>query len=131
MIRVGGINMIYRQLGKQGLRVSEIALGSWMTDVSDAEKQELAAQSIQQAYENGVNFFDCGDAYSVGAAERFFGKTLKQFPRKKKPVISSKVFFPTGKGTNDRGLSRKHIFESIDKSLKNLQAENDEWVTRH
>lgn len=52
--------MIYRQLGKRGLRVSEIALGNWMTDVSDAEKQELAAQSIQQAYENGVNFFDCG-----------------------------------------------------------------------
>lgn len=114
--------MIYRQLGKQGLRVSEIALGSWMTDVSDANKQALAAQSIEAAYAQGVNFFDCADAYSGGAAERFLGKTLKQFPRHEL-VISSKVFFPTGEGTNDRGLSRKHIFESIDRSLKNLQTD--------
>lgn len=114
--------MKYRQLGKQGLRVSELALGSWMTDVSNADKQALAASSIQLAYENGINFFDCADAYSGGAAERFLGKTLKQFPRKE-IVLSSKVYFPTGSGVNDRGLSRKHIMESVDQSLTNLQTD--------
>lgn len=114
--------MKYRHLGKQGLRVSEIALGSWMTDVSDTGKQALAAQSIKLVYEKGVNFFDCADAYSGGAAERFLGKTLKQFPRHEL-ILSSKVFFPVGEGTNDRGLSRKHISESIDRSLTNMQTE--------
>ncbi|ODP94019.1 aldo/keto reductase family protein [Levilactobacillus brevis] len=114
--------MKYRHLGKQGLRVSELALGSWMTDVSADDKQDLAAQSIQLAYEKGINFFDCADAYSDGAAERFLGKTLAQFPRKEL-VLSSKVFFPTGAGVNDRGLSRKHITESINQSLKNLQTD--------
>lgn len=114
--------MKYRHLGKSGLRVSELALGSWMTDVSDTSKQDLAAQSIKLAYEKGINFFDCADAYSGGAAERFLGKTLKEFPRKEL-VLSSKVFFPTGDGINDRGLSRKHITESLDQSLTNMQTD--------
>ncbi|WP_283679417.1 aldo/keto reductase family protein [Lentilactobacillus sp. Marseille-Q4993] len=114
--------MKYRNLGKQGIKVSELALGSWMTDVSSDEKQQLASQSIEEAYRNGINFFDCADAYSGGAAERFLGKTLTQFPRKE-IVLSSKVYFATGDGINDRGLSRKHIMESIDQSLKNLQTD--------
>lgn len=114
--------MKYRHLGKSGLRVSELALGSWMTDVSDTSKQDLAAQSIKLAYEKGINFFDCADAYSGGAAERFLGKTLKELPRKEL-VLSSKVFFPTGDGVNDRGLSRKHITESLDQSLTNMQTD--------
>jgi len=77
---------------------------------------------VKLAYDSGVNFFDCADAYSGGAAERFLGKTLKQYPRKEL-VISSKVYFPTGEGVNDRGLSRKHIFESIDQTLKNMQTD--------
>lgn len=114
--------MKYRQLGQQGLRVSEIALGSWMTDVSDQAKQDLAAQTIRLAYANGVNYFDCADVYSRGAAERFLGNVIQEFPRKEL-VLSSKVFFPTDKGPNDRGLSRKHIMESIDNSLKNMQTD--------
>lgn len=114
--------MEYRHLGKQGLRVSALALGSWMTNLHGQEKQDLAAQSIKLAYENGINFFDCADAYSGGAAERFLGESLKQIPRKEL-VISSKVYFPTGEGANDRGLSRKHIMESIDTSLKNMQTD--------
>lgn len=94
--------MKYRHLGKQGLKVSELALGSWMTDVSDTAKQDLADQSIKLAYEHGINYFDCADAYSGGAAERFLGKALKEFPRQEL-VLSSKVFFPVGKGVNDRG----------------------------
>lgn len=114
--------MKYRRLGKSGLKVSEIALGSWMTDVSDEQHQTLAAESIRTAFENGVNFFDCADAYSGGAAERFLGQVLKTLPRKEL-IISSKVYFPTGDGVNDRGLSRKHIMTSIDQSLKNLQTD--------
>lgn len=114
--------MKYRRLGKSGLKVSEIALGSWMTDVSDDQHQTLAAESIRTAFENGVNFFDCADAYSGGAAERFLGQVLKTLSRKEL-IISSKVYFPTGDGVNDRGLSRKHIMTSIDQSLKNLQTD--------
>ncbi|KRL97576.1 aldo/keto reductase family protein [Levilactobacillus hammesii] len=114
--------MKYRQLGQSGLRVSELALGSWLTDVSDAAKQDLAAQSIKLAYDKGINYFDCADVYSRGAAERFLGKVLQQFPRKEL-VVSSKVFFPSDRGINDRGLSRKHITEAIDQSLTNLQTD--------
>ena len=74
---------------------------------------------MKLAYEKGVNFFDCADAYSGGAAERFFGKVLKDYPRNEL-VISSKVYFPTGAGVNDRGLSRKHIMENCERSLKNM-----------
>lgn len=114
--------MKYRRLGNSGLKVSEIALGSWMTDVSDLNKQKLAAESIHVAFQEGVNFFDCADGYSNGAAERFLGEVLKEYPRKEL-VLSSKVYFPTGSGPNDRGLSRKHIFESIEQSLKNMQTD--------
>lgn len=112
--------MKYRNVGKSGLKVSEIAVGSWMTDLAGSEKAAMAETTIRQAYEQGVNFFDCADAYSGGEAEKFLGRVLKDYPRSSY-VVSSKVFFPTGRGANDRGLSRKHIFENIDRTLKNMQ----------
>lgn len=112
--------MRYRNVGKSGLKVSEIAVGSWMTDLSDANKQSIAEEVIRKAYNEGVNFFDCADAYSGGEAERFLGRVLKDYARSTY-VVSSKVFFPTGRGANEWGLSRKHIFENIDRSLKNMQ----------
>lgn len=114
--------MKYRNLGSSGLKVSEIAIGSWMTQLDDSAKMETAEETLKLAHNNGINFFDCADAYSNGAAEKFLGKVLKQFPREDL-VMSSKVFFPVGKGPNDRGLSRKHIFGQINKSLKNLQTD--------
>lgn len=111
--------MKYRNMGKWGLRLSEIALGSWMTVLTSPEAMETAAKTVNLAFENGINFFDCADGYSGGEAERFLGSILKEYPRTSY-VVSSKVFFPTGPGVNDRGLSRKHIMESIDKSLKNM-----------
>lgn len=111
--------MKYRNMGKWGLRLSEIALGSWMTVLTSPEAMETAANTVKLAFENGINFFDCADGYSGGEAERFLGSILKEYPRTSY-VVSSKVFFPTGPGVNDRGLSRKHIMESIDKSLKNM-----------
>ena len=114
--------MQYRNVGKSGLKVSEVALGSWMTDLKGTAQEDVARQTVKLAFDNGVNFFDCADAYSGGAAERFLGETLKQYPRRE-VVISSKVYFGTGPGANDRGLSRKHIFESIDRTLKNMQTD--------
>ena len=111
--------MKYRNVGKAGIKVSEIALGSWMTDLKESSEEDVAKEVVKLAYENGINFFDCADAYSGGAAERFFGEVLKEFPRKDL-VISSKVYFPTGDGVNDRGLSRKHIMENCEQSLKNM-----------
>lgn len=112
--------MKYRSVGKSGLKVSEIAVGSWMTDLAGSEKTDIAEQTIRKAYDKGVNFFDCADGYSGGEAERFLGRILKDYPRGSY-VVSSKVFFPTGSGVNERGLSRKHIFENIDRTLKNMQ----------
>ncbi|MCI8308517.1 MAG: aldo/keto reductase [Lachnospiraceae bacterium] len=112
--------MKYRSVGNSGLKVSEIAVGSWMTDLAGSEKMKIAEETIRLAYENGVNFFDCADGYSGGQAEIFLGKILKSYPRSSY-VVSSKVFFPTGPDVNERGLSRKHIFENIDRSLKNMQ----------
>lgn len=111
--------MKYRNVGKSGLKVSEIALGSWMTNLQGSAQQDAAEETLRLAYDKGVNFFDCADAYSGGEAERFLGKILKDYPRSSY-VVSSKVFFPMGPGANDWGLSRKHITENIDRSLKNL-----------
>ena len=112
--------MKYRNVGKSGLKVSEISLGSWMTDLRGSDAARVAEETIRYAYDKGVNFFDCADAYSGGEAERFLGKVLKDYPRSKY-VVSSKVFFPTGRGVNEWGLSRKHITENIDRTLKNMQ----------
>lgn len=114
--------MKYRNLGKWGLKVSEVALGSWMTDLKGTAAEETAKETVKKAFELGVNFFDCADAYSGGKAEVFLGNLLKDYPHREY-VVSSKVFFPTGKGPNDRGLSRKHIIESLDRSLKNMQVD--------
>ncbi len=73
--------MKYRSVGKAGLKVSEIAVGSWMTDLGSNQKMETAAEIIRLAYEGGVNFFDCADAYSGGEAERFLGRLLKDYRR--------------------------------------------------
>lgn len=111
--------MKYRNVGKSGIKVSEIALGSWMTNLAGSAQQDIAEEILHLAYEKGVNFFDCADAYSGGEAERFLGRVLKKYPRSSY-VVSSKVFFPTGPSANDWGLSRKHIMENIDRSLRNL-----------
>lgn len=111
--------MKYRNVGKSGLKVSEIAMGSWMTDLQGSEKAAVAEETIRKAYNAGVNFFDCADAYSGGEAEKFLGRVLKDYSRSSY-VVSSKVFFPTGRGANEWGLSRKHIFENIDRTLKKM-----------
>jgi aryl-alcohol dehydrogenase (NADP+) len=79
---------------------------------------------IRRALELGINFFDTADMYSIGASEQVLGRALKDFgPGRDRVVVATKVFFPMSEDPNDRGLSRKHIFDSIDKSLKRLETD--------
>ncbi len=110
--------MEYRHLGKQGIRVSEICLGSWLT-YGAATDDSNASQCIERAYDLGVNLFDTANVYAGGKAEEVVGKTLCHYPRDSY-VLATKVYFPMGDGPNDRGLSRKHILEQCDASLKRL-----------
>jgi aryl-alcohol dehydrogenase-like predicted oxidoreductase len=110
--------MEYRRLGKAGVKVSEVALGSWLT-YGNATENETATQCVHRAYELGINFFDTANVYARGESEKVVGAALKQFPRDSY-VLATKVFFPMGDGPNDRGLSRKHIMEQCHLSLKRL-----------
>ncbi|WP_019533201.1 aldo/keto reductase family protein [Paenibacillus ginsengihumi] len=110
--------MKYRRLGRSGLKVSEISLGSWMTYGGYVD-DDRSVRSIEQAYELGVNFFDTANVYERGEAERVMGKALAAYPRESY-VLATKVFWPMGDGPNDRGLSRKHIMEQCHASLKRL-----------
>jgi aryl-alcohol dehydrogenase-like predicted oxidoreductase len=110
--------MHYRRLGRTGIKVSEISLGAWVT-FGEQVGDKVADEMVHSAYEQGVNFFDNADVYAKGKAEEILGKTVKDLPRENL-IISSKVFFPTFDGPNGRGLSRKHITESIHASLKRL-----------
>lgn len=110
--------MHYRRLGRSGLKVSEISLGAWVTFGSQLG-EEAAAELIHAAYEQGVNYFDNADMYAGGQAEDLMGRAIKDLPREAL-VISSKVFWPTMPGPNGRGLSRKHVTESVNASLRRL-----------
>lgn len=110
--------MQYRKLGKWGVKVSEVSLGSWLT-FGHATDEETAAQCIHRAYDLGINLFDTANVYAAGRAEEVMGKALKAF-RRDSYVLATKVYFPMGEGPNDRGLSRKHIFEQCHASLKRL-----------
>jgi len=113
--------MHYRRLGRSGLKVSEIALGAWVTMGSQID-EKTSHQLIHTAFDQGINFFDNADIYARGQAEVVMGKAVKDIPRERL-VISSKVFWPTMEGPNGRGLSRKHISESINASLKRLDTD--------
>jgi aryl-alcohol dehydrogenase-like predicted oxidoreductase len=110
--------MQYRRLGSTGLKVSEISLGTWIS-CDKLDEKAASIQIIDRAYQCGVNFFDTANVYSDGRAETILGEALRKYPRESY-VLATKVFWPMGAGPNDRGLSRKHIHEQIDKSLKRL-----------
>jgi len=110
--------MKYRRLGGSGLKVSEISLGSWLTYGGYVER-ENAVNAIKTAYDLGINFFDTANVYEKGAAEELVGKALKAYPRESY-VLATKAFWPMGEGPNDRGLSRKHVIEQVNASLKRL-----------
>jgi voltage-dependent potassium channel beta subunit len=110
--------MQYRRLGRAGVRVSAISLGSWLT-YGNAVAEETALACLRRAYELGINFFDTANVYNRGAAEEVLGRGLSAFSRDSY-VLATKVYFPMGDGPNDRGLSRKHIMEQCHASLRRL-----------
>jgi voltage-dependent potassium channel beta subunit len=111
--------MQYRKLGQAGIKVSTISLGGWINYGEGKVAQDAARHVVIRAYEQGINFFDIADIYGKGEAEKQMGTVLQMFPRHTL-VISTKVYWPMSDDVNDQGLSRKHIFESIHKSLKRI-----------
>jgi len=119
--------MKYVRLGKTGLRVSRICLGTmtygskqWRDWVLE-EKE--ARPFFERALEAGINFFDTADAYSVGVSEELTGRALRELARRDQMVIATKVFMKLGDGPNDGGLSRKHVLDAIDASLRRLDTD--------
>ncbi len=112
--------MKYRRLGGSGLKVSEVCLGSWLT-YGNATENETAEACIDRAYELGINFFDTANVYARGKSETVVGKALSKYPRSTY-VVATKVFYPMDDSPmpNNRGLSRKHILEQCDASLKRM-----------
>jgi len=111
--------MEYRYLGKTGLLVSELCLGTqtfgWVTDEAEAFR------ILDRFVDSGGNFFDTADSYNKGESERILGKWITRHGRRSSLVIATKIYFPTGEGPNDTGLSRKHIVEAVEESLRRLQ----------
>lgn len=110
-----------RQLGASGLRVSEISFGSWLT-IGSTLDAAAATRLVHCAYDLGVNLFDTADVYASGAAEELLGRALRTISRRH-VVIATKCFFPMSDHPNDRGLSRKHIVESVEASLRRLDTD--------
>ena len=113
-------------LGRTGLKVSRICLGCMSYGTPEWREWVLGEEDsrpfIRRALEMGINFFDTADMYSRGVSEEVLGRALQDFaPRREEVVVATKVFFPMGDGPNERGLSRKHITESIDASLRRLR----------
>ncbi len=114
--------MNYRRLGSAGLKVSELSLGAWVT-YGGQVGEPVALKCMSAAHDAGVNFFDNAEAYADGNAERVMGNVIRKLGFERESiVVSSKVFWG-GEGPNDRGLSRKHIFEACSNSLKRMQLE--------
>src|SRR5690349_5276471 len=110
--------MNYRQLGKYGVKVSEVALGGWLTHGRSIDDDTTSA-IVHRAFELGINFFDTADVYNRGEAEKSLARAIKGM-RRESLFIATKCFFPMSDEPNDRGLSRKHIFESLHGSLKRI-----------
>jgi aryl-alcohol dehydrogenase (NADP+) len=116
--------MDYVNLGRTGLKVSKLCLGT-MTYGDPAWRswvlpEDAGRPFIKRALEYGINFFDTADMYSTGASEEVLGRALRDFARREDVVIATKVFYPMSADPNDRGLSRKHIMSAIDASLRRL-----------
>ena len=119
--------MQYVRLGQTGLRVSRVCLGTMTYGNSQWRdwilNEEDAKPFYKRALDAGINFFDTADVYSLGASEEVTGRALKDYAKRDDVVIATKVYSPMGGGPNERGLSRRHIFDSIDNSLRRLQTD--------
>jgi aryl-alcohol dehydrogenase-like predicted oxidoreductase len=121
--------MDHRPLGKSGLLVSEISYGNWITHGSQVEK-DAAIACVRAALDQGITTFDTADVYAATRAEEVLGEALAG-ERRQGLEIFTKVYWPTGPGRNDRGLSRKHVLESIDGSLRRLRTDYVDLYQAH
>ncbi|MCX6512248.1 MAG: aldo/keto reductase family protein, partial [Actinobacteria bacterium] len=121
--------MDYRHLGNTGMMVSSISYGNWITHGSQVE-EKAAKACVAEALDCGITTFDTADVYAQGAAESVLGRALKGL-RRDSIEIFTKVFWPTGPNPNNRGLSRKHIMESCDASLKRLKTDHVDLLQAH
>ena len=121
--------MEYRRLGSSGMYVSEIAYGNWITHGSQVE-EDAAIKCVKAALTEGITTFDTADVYAGTRAETVLGKALKGVKRESYELFT-KVYWPTGTGKNDRGLSRKHIMESVHASLKRLGTDHIDLYQMH
>ena len=127
--------MDYVNLGKTGLKVSRLCLGT-MTYGSPAWRpwvlpEEKSRPFIRRAIERGITFFDTADMYSRGVSEEILGRALRDFSTREAVVIATKAFYPMGDGPNDRGLSRAHLFDAIDASLRRLGVDHVDLYQIH
>lgn len=111
--------MEYRRLGQSGLKVSTVGLGTWLNFGNHLDDRE-ALRIVRGALESGINLIDLADAYADGKAEEQAGRVLEGV-RRESLVLATKAFFPMGPGPNDKGLSRKHLFEGVHGSLRRLR----------
>jgi aryl-alcohol dehydrogenase-like predicted oxidoreductase len=121
--------MEFRHLGRSGMLVSEISYGNWITHGSQVE-EDAAVACVRAALDVGITTFDTADVYANTRAEAVLGRALKG-ERREGLEIFTKVYWPTGPGPNDRGLSRKHIMESINGSLRRLQTDYVDLYQAH
>ncbi len=128
--------MKYTTLGRTGVTVSRLCLGcmsygssTWRPWILEGE--EAARPFFRDAVEAGVNFFDTADGYSLGRSEEITGKMLREFARREEIVLATKVFFPMGPGPNMKGLSKKHVAQACDASLKRLQVDTIDLYQIH
>jgi aryl-alcohol dehydrogenase-like predicted oxidoreductase len=123
--------MDYRHLGKSGLEVSALAYGNWITHGSQI-KEEAASACVKAALDEGITTFDTADVYALGQAETVLGRALKGLGVARDSIeIFTKVYWPTGPNPNNRGLSRKHIMESLHASLERLQTDHVDLLQAH
>lgn len=121
--------MEFRRLGRSGMYISEIAYGNWITHGSQVEEDQAKA-CVQAALDEGITTFDTADVYAGTKAEEVLGRALKGV-RRESYELFTKVYWPTGPGKNDRGLSRKHIMESCEASLRRLQTDHIDLYQAH
>jgi voltage-dependent potassium channel beta subunit len=122
--------MEYRFLGKSGIKLSALSFGTWVT-FGDQIGEETAAACLKAAYEAGVNFFDCAEGYAHGKAEIMLGRIIRRYGWKRADLVVSTKIFWGGPGPNESGLSRKHIVEGADASLKRLQMDYVDLIFCH
>jgi aryl-alcohol dehydrogenase-like predicted oxidoreductase len=121
--------MEFRRLGGSGLKISELAYGNWLTHGSQVA-EEAATACVQAALDAGITTFDTADVYAATKAESVLGRALSGV-RRESYELFTKVYWPTGPGRNDRGLSRKHIIESCHASLRRLQTDYVDLYQAH